>query len=57
MVLKFRKKRRPALRLEKRGERRSFFQRKKDEILLMILSLMIGSVLTIRFQSAPVPVE
>jgi hypothetical protein len=47
----FGNQRRPVLRLEKRGESRSFFRRKKDELLLILLSAIVGAGLTLLVQS------
>jgi hypothetical protein len=47
----FGNQRRPVLKLEKRGESRNFFRRKKDELLLILLSAIVGAGLTLLVQS------
>jgi hypothetical protein len=42
-VLFVRLKRYSVVRLERRSDKRSFFQRKKDELALMIISALIGA--------------
>jgi hypothetical protein len=55
LILMSRDKRRPVLRLEKRGESRNFFRRRKDELLLMVLSAVVGASLALLVQSLSRP--
>jgi hypothetical protein len=51
LIWVLRDKRRPVLRLEKRGESRNFFRRRKDELLLMLLSAIVGAGFALLLQS------
>jgi hypothetical protein len=51
MISMGRDKRLPVLRLERRGESRNFFRRKRDDLLFMLLSAIVGASLALLVQS------